>query len=152
MHETSAALTLGLLGAKLAQVLRHQGSLGSALASAKHNVQQLAAEEAEAPPPAAAAGPAAGRGAAEQPAPAPERTPAVGIRQEAPEVSPLIQRGEAGPQGVAGGAWGRGAGASGSHCGPSTAAVGCSNRSSQAAPNQRSPALFCPCPPCSCQA
>ncbi len=105
MPEASTALCAGLLGAKVLYHLRRYRSLRSAFDSAKADVKQLASDERELPLPAAggeAERPA--RGAAGQPA-APsaaaqqlDRTPAVGTgRQQAavPEVSPLIQRGEA---------------------------------------------------------
>ena len=108
MPEASAALCTGLLGAKALFHLRQYHSLRSAFDSAKADVKQLASDELEVPLAARVGGevgPSA-RGAAGQPA-APsaavqqqDRTPAVvtARQQAAPEVSPLVQRGEAAQQ------------------------------------------------------
>lgn len=105
------ALCAGLLGAKALFHLRQYHSLRSAFDSAKADVKQLASDEREVVLPAAGSGEAAppARGTAGQPA-APsaaaqqqDRTPAVGTGgrlQAAPEVSPLIQRGEAAASGL----------------------------------------------------
>jgi predicted lipid-binding transport protein (Tim44 family) len=106
MNEASLALCGGLLALKASRFVRRHRSLRSALASAKHNVQQELASEGgaaeagnhilarAAQPPAAAEAAAPTRGVAAQ-----ERTPVV-ARTHTPEVSPLIQRGETwGPSG-----------------------------------------------------
>ncbi|KAI3429490.1 hypothetical protein D9Q98_005579 [Chlorella vulgaris] len=113
MSEASIALCVGLLGLKAARFIRQRGSLSSAFASAKRNVQQQLAEEQglEAEPEAhARAAPAARRQAAAAPRPADaaaaaaagpssgaqQRTPVAARQQQqqaVPEVSPLIERG-----------------------------------------------------------
>ncbi|KAL4856891.1 Nuclear envelope integral membrane protein 1 [Chlorella vulgaris] len=114
MSEASIALCVGLLGLKAARFIRQRGSLSSALASAKRNVQQQLAEEQgleaepEAPTRAAPAArrqaaaarhtaDAAAAAAAGPSSGAQQRTPVAARQQQqqqaVPEVSPLIERG-----------------------------------------------------------
>jgi hypothetical protein len=114
MTEASIAMCVTLLAAKGREFVGRHRSFSSALASAKRKVQQqladgeeLAEDLEDMAEEGAEGKEAAGRGHADAPATAAadngkHRTPttAGGRQAAAPEVSPLVQRGEA--------AWGRG--------------------------------------------